>query len=42
MSTEVHDTSLGSEEQECAWLDSQWEEEVVSRCPRIWKPKPSS
>jgi hypothetical protein len=31
MSTEVHDTSLRSEEQPCVWLDSQWEEEVVSR-----------
>ncbi len=34
MSTEVHDTSLRSQEQECAWLDSQWEEEVVSRLPQ--------
>jgi hypothetical protein len=33
MSTTVHDTSLRSEEQDRAWLDSQWEEEVVSRLP---------
>jgi hypothetical protein len=34
MSTEVHDTSLRSQEQDCAWLDNQWEEEVVSRLPQ--------
>jgi len=33
MSTEVHDTSLRSQEQDHAWFDSQWEEEVVSRLP---------
>ena len=34
MSTEGYDTSLRSEEQEGAWLESQWDEEVVSRLPQ--------
>jgi len=34
MSTEGYDTSLRSEKQEGAWLESQWDEEVVSRLPQ--------
>ena len=33
MSTEVYDTPLLTEEQQRAWLDSQWEEEVLARLP---------
>lgn len=33
MSSDVHDTLWSTEEQHRAWLDNQWEDEVVARLP---------
>ena len=33
MSSDVHDTLWSAEEQHRAWLDNQWEDEVVARLP---------
>jgi hypothetical protein len=33
MSTDVHETLWSTEEQHRAWLDHQWEDEVVARLP---------